>query len=215
MVLLDTQKYIEIIISRLRKQYPGAKTELLHRNPLELLIATVLSAQATDKSVNKVTPILFSKYKYANDFADADISDIEKSISTINFYKTKAANIKKICTILEIEFRGVVPNTMDELIRLPGVARKTANIVLSEGYGITDGIAVDTHVTRLSGRLGLTENTDPKKIEKDLMNIADKGDWRDISNLLILHGRAVCSAKPPNCKGCVLNDICPSAFKEG
>ncbi|MCK4551134.1 MAG: endonuclease III [Candidatus Aenigmarchaeota archaeon] len=213
MVLLDTQKYIEIIISRLRKQYPDAKTELLHKNPLELLIATVLSAQATDKSVNKVTPILFSKYKYANDFADADLSDIEKSISTINFYKTKAKNIKKICTILEIEFRGVVPNTMDELIRLPGVARKTANIVLTEGYGIIDGIAVDTHVTRLSGRLGLTENTDPKKIEKDLMNIADKSDWRNISNLLILHGRAVCSAKTPNCKECVLNDICPSAFK--
>ncbi len=214
MVLLDTQKYIETIISRLKKQYPDAKTALVHKNPLELLVATVLSAQATDKSVNKVTPMLFSKYKYASDFADADISDIQKDISTINFYKTKAENIKKICTILEIEFRGVVPNTMDELVRLPGVARKTANIVLTEGYGIIDGIAVDTHVKRLSGRLGLTENKDPKKIEKDLMTIVDKGDWRNVSNLLILHGRAVCSAKPPNCKECILNDICPSAFKK-
>ncbi|MCK5474139.1 MAG: endonuclease III [Candidatus Aenigmarchaeota archaeon] len=213
MVLLDNHKHIEIIISRLRKQYPGAKTELLHKNPLELLIATVLSAQATDKSVNKVTPILFSKYKYTNDFADADFSELQEDIKTINFYKTKAKNIKKICTILEIEFRGMVPNTMDELVRLPGVARKTANVVLTEGYGIIDGIAVDTHVTRLSERLGLTENTDPKKIEKDLMNIANKNDWRDISNLLILHGRAVCSAKKPNCKDCLLNDICKSAFK--
>ncbi|NOR85768.1 endonuclease III [archaeon] len=210
---IKTAKMLYLVLERLKTQYPSAKTELLHQNPLELLIATVLSAQATDVSVNKITPSLFKKYPTAKDFANADISELQENLKTINFYKTKASNIKKICTILEFEFHSNVPNTMELLVKLPGVARKTANIVLSEGYGIIDGIAVDTHVTRLSNRLGFTTNKDPKKIEQDLMKLAQKTEWRNVSNLLILHGRAICFAKSPNCKDCLLNDVCPSAFK--
>ena len=207
-----TAKLLNLVLERLKTQYPSAKTELLHQNPLEPLIATVLSAQATDVSVNKITPALFKKYPTVKDFVNANLEELQDDLKTINFYKTKAENIKKICTILEFEFHSNVPNTMELLVKLPGVARKTANIVLSEGYGIVDGIAVDTHVTRLSNRLGFTTNKDAKKIEQDLMKLAPKTKWRNISNLLILHGRAICSAKNPNCRDCLLNDVCPSAF---
>ena len=208
-----TAKLLNLVLERLKTQYPSAKTELVHQNPLELLIATVLSAQATDVSVNKITPTLFKKYPTVKDFVNTPIDELQNDLKTINFYKTKAENIKKICTILEIEFHSKVPKTMAELVRLPGVARKTANIVLTEGYGIVDGIAVDTHVTRLSNRLGFTTNKDAKKIEQDLMKLAPKTEWRNVSNLLILHGRAICSAKSPNCNECLLNDVCESAFK--
>ncbi|MCK5476549.1 MAG: endonuclease III [Candidatus Aenigmarchaeota archaeon] len=205
------KQIIGIIVERLKRQYSSPKTTLIHKNQFELLIATVLSAQATDVSVNKVTPKLFCKYKGAKGFAKCSIKDIQKNINSINYYKTKAKRIKEISVLIENKFKSKVPHTMDELISLPGVGRKTANIVLSEGFGISEGIAVDTHVRRVSFRLGLTKNTDPLKIEQDLMKILPNSEWRNISIMLILHGRNTCSAKKPKCDLCVFNDICPSA----
>ena len=203
---------IEVIVERLKRQYSSPKTTLIHKNHFELLIATVLSAQATDVGVNKVTPKLFCKYKGAKGFAKCSIKDIQKNINSINYYKTKAKRIKEISVLIENKFKSKVPHTMDELISLPGVGRKTANIVLSEGFGISEGIAVDTHVRRVSFRLGLTKNTDPLKIEQDLMKILPNSEWRNISIMLILHGRNTCSAKKPKCRLCIFNDICPSAY---
>ncbi|MCK5176299.1 MAG: endonuclease III, partial [Candidatus Aenigmarchaeota archaeon] len=178
---------IKIIVRRLKSQYSSAKTMLIHKNQFELLIATVLSAQATDKSVNKVTPKLFSKYPNgAKDFAKSSVKDIQKNINSINYYKTKAKRIKEISILIENKFKSKVPHTMDELISLPGVGRKTANIVLSEGFGIAEGIAVDTHVKRVSFRFGLTKNTDPLKIEQELMKLLPNSEWRNISIMLIL-----------------------------
>ncbi|MBI4823294.1 MAG: endonuclease III [Nitrospirae bacterium] len=197
------------IINLLKKQYPIG-TVLTFKNPFELLVATILSAQTTDVHVNRVTEKLFKKYSSVKDYANASIGEIEKDISSINFYRTKAKNIKNCALKLIKDFKGEVPKTMAELITLPGVARKTANIVLSSAYGINEGIAVDTHVKRLSFRLGLTENEDPIKIEKDLMAITPKAEWGAISSLLIFHGRKVCQARKPRHEECVLYDICPS-----
>lgn len=198
------------IISLLKKEYPEPKTVLNFKNPFELLVATVLSAQTTDVLVNKVTGNLFKRYESIKDYAETSIDDLQKDLNSINFYKTKANNIKQ-CAIMIIEkYDSLVPNAMEELIKLPGVARKTANIVLYNAFGISEGIAVDTHVKRLSNRLGLTRNDNPQKIELDLMAITPKEEWGVISNLLILHGRKVCQAKKPRHDQCIISDICPS-----
>jgi endonuclease-3 len=209
----DKKKKALRIIELLEPEYPNAKTALNYRNPLEMLIATILSAQTTDKQVNIVTKSLFKKYQKPEDYANADLSELEQDVRSTGFYRNKAKNIKKTGQLLFEKYNSQVPRTMEELIKLPGVARKTANIVLSNAYGIVVGIAVDTHVRRLSQRLGLTNNTNPDKIEKDLMQIVPKTDWEKITDLLIFHGRNVCSARKPKCNICVLNKICPSAFK--
>ncbi len=203
------------IIELLEKQYPNAKTALNFANPLEILVATMLSAQTTDVTVNVVTQKLFKKYHTAQDYANADIKELEIDIHSTGFYHNKAKNLKNCCQLLVEKFHGQVPKTMEELLELPGVARKTANIVLFNAFGITAGIAVDTHVTRLSQRLGLTEQKDQNKIEKDLMQITPSEKWMPLTDLLIFHGRQVCTAKKPRCEICVLNKICPSAFTFG
>lgn len=210
---LDLKERVLKIIELLEKDYPDAKTALHYTNPLEILVATILSAQATDKQVNKVTETLFKKYRTAQDYANADLNELELDVKSTGFYRNKAKNIKNTGKMLVEKFSSEVPDTMEEIMELPGVARKTANIVLSNAYGIVAGIAVDTHVRRLSKRLGLTENTDPNKIEADLMDIVPKGCWKRITDLLIFHGRNVCVARKPKCDICSLNKICPSAFK--
>jgi endonuclease-3 len=211
--LADKKERVEKIIELLEKEYPDAKTALHYRNPLEILVATILSAQATDKQVNVVTKSLFKKYRTAEDYADADLSELEQDIRSTGFYRNKAKHLKNAAKLLVEKYDGKVPRSMAELVELQGVARKTANIVLSNAFGIVVGVAVDTHVKRLSQRLGLTENKNPDKIEKDLMEIVPKSQWERITNLLIFHGRNVCMARKPNCKECTLNKLCPSAFK--
>jgi endonuclease III len=200
------------VIELLEKLYPTAKTALNYTTPLEILVATMLSAQTTDVRVNIVTQSIFKKYHSAKDYADTDIKELEQDIHSTGFYHNKAKNLKACCQLLVEKFHGQVPKTMEELIELPGVARKTANIVLFNAYGVTAGIAVDTHVMRLSQRLGLTESKDQNKIEQDLMAITPKEKWMPLTDLLIFHGRQVCTAKKPKCDICVLNKICPSAF---
>ena len=209
---MDKKRQVINIIRLLEKEHPDAKIALDYTNPLELLIATILSAQCTDKRVNIVTKTLFKKYKTPKDYTSVDIKELEQDIKPTGFYKNKSKNIKKCCQLLIEKFNSQVPKTMNELLELPGVARKTANIVLSNAYGIIEGIAVDTHIRRLAKKLGLTESEDQDKIERDLMEIVPKPQWMRIADLLIFHGRRVCLAKNPNCMGCVLNKICPSAF---
>lgn len=198
------------IIQLLGQEYPDAKVALEHKNPFELLIATILSAQSTDVQINKITKRLFKKYRGPEDFAKTPIEEIENDIKSSGFYRNKSKNIRKTCEILVRDFDSKVPRSMEDLVKLPGVARKTANIVLSGGYGLVEGIAVDTHVKRLSQRLGLTDNSDQNKIERDLMEIVPREEWFNISNLLIFHGRAVCNAKRPKHDRCVLYHLCPS-----
>ena len=198
------------IIKRLEKVYPHPMTELHYKTPFELLAATILSAQATDASVNRVTERLFKKYRSVRDFDAVPLSVLEKDVASINFYRNKAKNIKACAGIILTRYNGKVPDTMEALVGLPGVARKTANVVLSNAFGKNEGIAVDTHVKRLSGRLGLSGNTVPEKIEKDLMDLVPESRWGDFSHMLILHGRYVCTARAPKHKECVLYDICPS-----
>jgi len=205
---------IKEIINILEKIYPEAKTALKFENPFQLLIATILSAQTTDERVNKVTSTLFKKFKKPEDFVNANLDEIMEEIKSINFYRNKAKNIKKLSEILVKEFNGKVPDKMEELVKLPGVARKTANVVLSQAYGKAEGIVVDTHVRRVSNRLGLTKNTDAEKIEKDLMKIIPEEKWIDFPFRLILFGRNICKAKNPDCKNCPLYKICPSKGKE-
>ena len=202
-----------IVLSRLKKNYFVKITALNFRNPFELLAATILSAQCTDKRVNIVTKSLFEKYRSVKDFASVKQSALEKDVFSTGFYRNKAKNIIASAKIILEKHGGKVPRTMKELVELPGVARKTANIVLSSGFGIVEGMAVDTHVKRLSFRIGLTQHKDPQKIEKDLMEIVPRKDWNKFSLLLIQHGREICSARKPNCAGCFLNDLCGSAFK--
>jgi len=208
---MDNRKRVREIIRLLRGKYPNATTALRYKNPLELLVSTMLSAQCTDERVNLVTEKLFKKYKTAEDYANADLKEFEQEIRSTGFYRNKAKNIKNCCTILVERFNSRVPKTMDELLHLPGVARKTANIVLGHGYGIAEGIAVDTHVRRVAQRLGLSDNKDPNKIEEDLMEIVPRKSWIEISDLLILHGRETCTARKPKCNECVLNRLCPSS----
>ncbi len=201
------------VLDILQKGYPDARVTLNFQNPLQLLMATILAAQCTDERVNLVTKDLFKKYRTAADFAKADLHTLEEEIRPTGFYHNKAKNIMGAAKIIVAKFGGKVPATMAELVTLPGVARKTANIVLYNAYGVIDGIAVDTHVRRLSQRLGLTKNEDPEKIEQDLMKLVPRAEWGHFSYLLIDHGRAICTAQKPLCAECVLNDICPSAFK--
>jgi endonuclease III len=197
------------IIAALDKTYPNAHCELAHQNPLELLVATILSAQCTDKRVNIVTESLFKKYRSAKNFADADISELENDIRTTGFYKNKARNIKAACRDIVEKHGGKVPQTMDELIELGGVGRKTANVVLGNAFGINVGVVVDTHVARLSHRLGMTSHSAPEKIETDLMKLVPQKDWTLFSHLLIWHGRRRCFARKPDCANCEILKLCP------
>jgi len=194
----------------LKKTYPGAKIALEFRDPLQLLISTILSAQCTDVRVNMVTKDLFKKYKSATDWAKADLKQIEEGIRSTGFFRNKAINIKGACTKIIEQYGGKVPNTMEELLTLPGVGRKTANCVLGDAFGIP-GITCDTHVIRLSRRLGLSENSDPVKLEFDLAEIVPKKNWTAFSHLVITHGRNVCNARKPNCPECPIAKHCPSA----
>lgn len=203
--------YISEIIRRLRAAHPDACCALEHDSPFELLVATILSAQCTDERVNKVTPDLFAQFPTPRAFAEADRADIEEAVRSTGFYRNKAKHIQEASHIIELEHGGEVPADMDALTALPGVARKTANVVLGVAYEIAEGVVVDTHVKRLSNRLGLTTSSNPDKIERDLMAITPREDWIDLSHLLIFHGRRLCNARKPDCANCVLNDICPSA----
>ena len=204
---------ISQVLKRLKKEYPDVKTALNFSDPFQLLAATILSAQATDVLVNKITVPLFKKYRTVRDYANAPLEMLQQDVKSINFYKTKAKNIQAAAQIIEEKFHGKVPDAMDALVTLPGVARKTANIVLTSAYGINEGIAVDTHVKRLSNLLGLTKNQDPVKIEQDLIAVTPKKEWGNISHLLISHGRKICQAKKMKHDECVLFDICPSRNK--
>ncbi|MFH1258801.1 MAG: endonuclease III [Elusimicrobiota bacterium] len=201
---------VKKIIVLLEKKYPEAKIALKFSNPLELLAATILSAQSTDLLVNRVTENLFLKYRTLEDYVRASLPIFEQAIRSTGFYHNKAKNIINACKIIKQKFNGQVPKTMEELVTLPGVARKTANIVLSNGYGVVVGIAVDTHVRRLAQRLGLTKNSRPEKIEADLMKIVPEDKWFKFPYLLIEHGRKICKALKPDHANCLLRNICPS-----
>ncbi|MFM7528544.1 MAG: endonuclease III [Nodosilinea sp.] len=199
------------ILARLQQLYPDATCSLNYTTILQLLVATILSAQCTDERVNQVTPALFQRYADAQALAEADLLDLQALVKSTGFYRNKAKNIQAACRKIVQEFGGEVPQTMTELLTLPGVARKTANVVLAHGYGINAGVTVDTHVKRLSQRLGLTKHQDPAKIEQDLMKLLPQPDWENWSIRLIYHGRAVCMARRPNCQACLLADLCPAA----
>ncbi|MCP4378692.1 MAG: endonuclease III [bacterium] len=201
------------LITGLKKAYPDAHCALTHDSPLKLLVATILSAQCTDKRVNIVTKTLFKKYKSPRHYADAPPGELESDIRSTGFYRNKAKNIRGACAKIISDFGGKVPRTMDQLLTLPGVARKTANCVLGNAFGIADGIVVDTHVMRLSARLGLTKQKTPVKIERDLIEIIPQKEWILFSHLLIFHGRAICTARKPDCTNCPLTTLCPSAGK--
>lgn len=203
------QRSLEILV-RLKREYPDATCSLNYETPVQLLVATILSAQCTDERVNLVTPNLFSRFPDAQSMADADLGELEILIRSTGFYRNKAKNIQAACRKIVTEFDGQVPQRMEELLTLPGVARKTANVVLAHAYGINAGVTVDTHVKRLSQRLGLTEQTDPVRIERDLMKLLPQADWENWSIRLIYHGRAVCNARKPACDRCLLADLCPS-----
>jgi endonuclease-3 len=202
---------VHAIITELRHLYPNAACTLNFSNPLELLIATQLSAQCTDERVNIVTAQIFQKYRSVEDFATASQEDLEQDIRSTGFYRNKAKNIRATCQRLITAYGGEVPRTMEDLLTLPGVARKTANVVLGNGFGIIVGFVVDTHVGRLARRFGWTQQTDAVKVEQDLMRIIPQQDWLDLSHLLIFHGRAICDARKPLCKQCTQAHLCPSA----
>ena len=204
---------IRKILALLKKQYPKAECALQHKTPLELLIATILSAQCTDQRVNIVTEKLFKKYKKTKDYANANLQEFEKDIYSTGFYRNKAKNIIRTCQIIDKQYKGRVPDDFNELLELPGVARKTANCVMGNAFNVPSGVVVDTHVSRISQRLGLTKNTDPNKIEQDLMKVIPKKEWIVFSHRLIWHGRKVCDARRPKCEICMLNKLCPSSFK--
>ncbi|MSP13990.1 MAG: endonuclease III [Chloroflexi bacterium] len=198
------------ILHRLQTTHPDAKCALDHNNALELLVATILSAQCTDERVNLVTPALFAKYPTADAFAQADRAELEEAVRSTGFYRNKAAHIQQACRLLVDKHHGEVPADMAALLELPGVARKTANVVLGVSYGIAEGVVVDTHVKRLAQRLGFTAETDPEKIERELMELVPHENWIIFSHLLIFHGRRICQARKPDCAHCPLNDLCPS-----
>lgn len=201
------------VIRVLRREYPRSRTALHHETPLQILVATILAAQCTDERVNQITPPLFRRYPTAEAFAKADRTELEAEVRPTGFFRNKAKSIIGAARKIVADFGGQVPAKMADLITLPGVARKTANIVLSSGYGIAEGIAVDTHVKRLSGRLGLSRQRDPDKIERDLMKLVPKKDWLDFNYMLVNHGRKVCQARKPRCPECPLRNLCPSAVK--
>jgi endonuclease III len=197
------------VARRLRREYPDAQCSLVHDSPLELLVATILSAQCTDERVNLVTKELFRAYRDAAAFAAAPLAELEQAVKSTGFFRNKAKNIKACCRVLVDEHGGQVPRTLDELVKLPGVGRKTGNVVLGTAYGIASGVVVDTHVTRLSRRMGLTVETDAVKIERDLMEQLPPREWVALSHRMIQHGRRVCTARNPRCDQCALGDICP------
>ena len=201
------------ILKILDEMYPHPTVPLHHRDCWELLVATILSAQCTDKRVNMVTPVLFKKYKTAKDFANVAQEELEKDIQSTGFYRNKAKSVRGAAAAIVAEHHGEVPQTMDELTALPGVGRKTANVVLGNAFGKNEGVVVDTHVSRLSQRLGLTKQTTPEKIEADLVKLIPRAQWTDFSHWLIWHGRRRCFARKPDCVACEIQALCPSAFK--
>lgn len=203
------QRALEILL-RLNRLYPDATCSLTYETPVQLLVATILSAQCTDERVNKVTPELFRQFPDAAAIAAASPDEIESLIRSTGFYRNKAKNILGACRLIVTEYGGELPQSMNELLKLPGVARKTANVVLANAFGINAGVTVDTHVKRLSHRLGLTEHSDPVRVERDLMKLLPQADWENWSIRLIYHGRAVCTARNPACDRCALADVCPS-----
>jgi endonuclease-3 len=205
--------FVKEIIKRLKKEFPDAKTALEYANPFQLLISTILSAQCTDARVNMVTPELFAKYKSIKAFAEAHTPEMERDIRSTGFYRMKASHIIGASKAIMERYKGKVPETLEELITLPGVGRKTANCVLGGAFGIQSGIVVDTHVIRLSHKLGLTRQFAPEKIEQDLIDLVPKKEWYSFSNLIILHGRKTCNARKPKCGECKLVEICPSSNK--
>ena len=208
--LILKQRSLEILI-RLKRLYPEAPCTLNYETPVQLLVATILSAQCTDERVNLVTPALFERFPDAVALANADIEELERLVRSTGFYRNKSKNIKGACQAIVNKFNNQVPQRMELLLELPGVARKTANVVLAHAFGINMGVTVDTHVKRLSQRLGLTEHTDPTRIERDLMVLLPQPDWENWSIRLVYHGRAVCNARNPACNICELADLCPSA----
>jgi endonuclease-3 len=209
-MMSDDKKRARKIVSLLRKAYPDARCSLNHASPLELLVATILSAQCTDERVNVVTAELFRKYRRPEDYTAVAQEELERDIRPTGFFRNKAKSIQGACRLIAERHGGRVPETMEELLELPGVARKTANVVLGNAYGITSGVVVDTHVSRLSQRLALTRETQPEKIERDLCELIPRDDWIDFSHLLISHGRALCKARTPLCAECFLLELCPT-----
>lgn len=205
--LEEKKRKVKTITPLLKKMYPNARCELVHRNPLELLIATILSAQCTDERVNKVTKDLFKKYTAAKDYAESPPGELEEAIRSTGFFRNKAKMIRECTREMELRFGGNVPDNLETLVTLPGIGRKTANVVLGTAFGVP-GITVDTHVLRVSQRLGLTENQDPVKVEFDLMEVIPKEEWIPVSHLLIFHGRYVCKARKPLCEKCSLQTYC-------
>lgn len=199
------------LVERLKSTYPDARCSLDYTNPLELLVATILSAQCTDERVNLVTKTLFQKYPRAHDYAEAPAGQLEEDIRSTGFYRNKAKALRACGAALVQHYEGDVPADMEALVELPGIGRKTANVILGNAFGMAEGVVVDTHVRRLAGRLGLSQHTDPDKIERDLMALVPREDWIVVSHLLILHGRNICTARAPKCSVCPLNDLCPSA----
>ncbi len=210
---MTKKDFIIEVAEKLEKNNNSPETELTHSDIRELLIAVCLSAQTTDKKVNQVTPALFKRYPDWESLASADLEEVTSLIRQVNFHKGKADRLIKAARFILDNFKGEIPKNMEDLVKIPGVARKSANVILNEGFNMAEGIVVDTHVSRVSNRLGLTSNTDPKKIEKDLMDILPKNYWRNFSGNVVLLGRYVCKARKPECDKCVLNDTCPSAFK--
>ena len=210
---MDKKEQAEKVALLLQKEQPHPKTELTHSDEYQLAIAVMLSAQTTDKKVNQVTPALFAKYPDWGALASGDVTEVAGLIRQVNFHKGKAQRIIEAARTVLTSFNGALPHEMTQLTKLPGVARKSANVIMQELWGVAEGIVVDTHVSRVSARLGLTSQKDPKKIEEDLMSLLPKKYWRNFSGSTVLHGRYVCTARKPKCSECVLNEICPSAYK--
>ncbi len=211
----ETKRYAAKVTRRLRADYPDVECALVHRTPLQLLVSTILAAQCTDVRVNLVTKDLFKKYRKAADFAVAPIGELEKAVHSTGFFRNKAKNIKACCQQLVERYDGEVPRNLDALVELPGVGRKTANVVLGTAYGIASGVVVDTHVGRISMRLGLTDQKDAVKAERDLIALLPKKEWIDFSHRMIYHGRAICAARKAKCDECSMQDICPRIGVKG
>ena len=214
MTQISQKNKVKQIISLLSQKYPSPKCALEHENPWQLLVATILSAQCTDKRVNMITPNLFKKYPTVESFAKADIKELEEVIHSAGFYHNKAKNIISCAKELINKFNGILPQTLDELTKLPGVGRKTGSVLLGSAFGKAEGIVVDTHVSRLSQKIGLTKQSDPEKIEKDLMKIVEKKHWINFSHWLILHGRETCIARRPKCGECIISDFCDNMMNK-
>lgn len=210
-----SQSQVKETIDTLKTEYPDAHCTLTHKNPLQLLISLILAAQCTDKMVDKITPYLFAKYKNVRDFAEAYMEELMDIIKPTGFYRNKAKNIIQCCQKLLMYFDGKVPQTMEELTSLPGIGRKSANIILTDAFGIVEGIAVDTHVKRLSKRIGFTSEEEPEKVEKDLLKLLPREDWRYFNHLLVFHGRNICKSQNPQCHICRINHICRYFSRNG